>query len=105
MPRFAANLSKLFIEVPFLARFKAAARAGFSAVEFLFPYAYPAEDIGQELRRNRLQLALFNVNPGDYAGGERGLAVLPGREREFKETLEQALDYARYLGCGKLHVM
>ncbi|MBG6248343.1 MULTISPECIES: 2-oxo-tetronate isomerase [Symbiopectobacterium] len=105
MPRFAANLSMLFTEVPFLARFEAAARAGFSAVEFLFPYAYQAEDIGQELRRNGLQLALFNVNPGDYAGGERGLAVLPGREREFKETLEQALDYAGHLGCGKLHVM
>lgn len=105
MPRFAANLSLLFTEVPFLARFEAAARAGFSAVEFLFPYAYPAEDIGQELRRNGLQLALFNVNSGDYAGAERGLAVLPGREREFKETLEQALDYAGHLGCKKLHVM
>ncbi|MCW2484359.1 hydroxypyruvate isomerase family protein [Candidatus Symbiopectobacterium sp. NZEC127] len=105
MPRFAANLSMLFTEVPFLARFEAAARAGFSAVEFLFPYAYPVEDIRQELRRNGLQLALFNVNPGDYAGGERGLAVLPGRDRDFEEALEQALHYAGHLGCKKLHVM
>lgn len=105
MPGFAANLSMLFTEVPFLARFEAAARAGFKAVEFLFPYRYDVEDIRYELRRNRLRLALFNASPGDYAGGERGLAVLPGREHEFEHAIGQALHYAQRLECHKLHVM
>ncbi len=105
MPRFAANLSMLFTELPFPARFEAAARAGFGAVEFLFPYEWPAEDIRRELRRHDLTLALFNLPPGDYAQGERGLAALPGREKDFAESVELALDYARVLGCQKLHAM
>ncbi|PWC17527.1 hydroxypyruvate isomerase [Brenneria roseae subsp. roseae] len=105
MPGFAANLSMLFTEVPFLARFEAAAKAGFHAVEFLFPYHYNVDDIRQELHRNHLQLALFNVSPGDYANGERGLAVLPGREKAFENAVRQALYYAQRLECKKLHVM
>ena len=73
MPRFAANLSMMFNEVPFLDRFDAAARAGFEAVEYLFPYDFPAEAIAERLQRNNLTQALFNLPPGDWAKGERGL--------------------------------
>ncbi|PMY89173.1 hydroxypyruvate isomerase, partial [Pseudomonas sp. FW305-62] len=77
MPRFAANLSLMFNEVPFLDRFEAAARAGFDAVEFLFPYEHPPEAIGERLRAHGLTQALFNLPPGDFARGERGLAAFP----------------------------
>ena len=83
MPRFAANLSMMFTEVPFPRRFEAAARAGFTAVEFLFPYDFPADDIARWLADNGLQNVLFNLPPGDWAAGERGCASLPGREQEF----------------------
>jgi hydroxypyruvate isomerase len=95
----------LFTELPFMARFEAAARAGFRAVEFLFPYEFTAEDIARELRRHNLAVSLFNLRPGDYAAGERGLAALPGREAEFAESVELALEYARTLGCQKVHAM
>ncbi|MCP3727933.1 hydroxypyruvate isomerase family protein [Paraburkholderia sp. CNPSo 3272] len=105
MPRFAANLSMMYNEHAFLDRFAAAARDGFEAVEFLFPYEFPAADIKQRLDDNGLTQALFNAPPGDWAAGERGTASLPGREDEFRRSIETALDYARVLGNDKLHVM
>jgi len=105
MPKLAANLSMLFQEVPFLDRFAAAAACGFKGVEFLFPYEYSAEEIGARLKQHRLTQALFNLPPGDWAKGERGMAAIPGREEEFMATLEQALLYARAADCRTLHVM
>lgn len=105
MPKFAANLTMMFNEVPFLERFGAAAQAGFKGVEFLFPYDHPAEEIARQLKTNRLENVLFNMPPGDWAGGERGLASLPGRETEFREGVEKAIAYARVLGTPRLHVM
>jgi 2-dehydrotetronate isomerase len=105
MPRFAANLSMMFQEHPFLDRFAAARAAGFKAVEFLFPYAFPAEEIAVRLRENGLTQALFNLPPGDWEKGERGVSSLPGREADFGRSLEQALGYARTLDCKRLHVM
>src|SRR6201985_950344 len=84
MPKFAANLSMMFQEIPsFLDRFDAAAKAGFKGVEFLFPYDYPPEAIAEKLEKNGLTLALFNLPPGDWAKGERGFAALPGRQQAF----------------------
>ena len=79
MPRFAANLSMMFTEVPFLDRFEAAAKAGFTAVEFLFPYDHPAEEVGKRLKGNGLTQALFNLPPGNWDAGEKGFAALPER--------------------------
>ncbi len=105
MPRFAANLSMMFTEVPFPRRFEAAARAGFTAVEFLFPYDFPADDIARWLADNGLQNVLFNLPPGDWAAGERGCASLPGREQDFLSGVERALEYADRLGTPSLHAM
>ncbi|MET0544305.1 MAG: 2-oxo-tetronate isomerase [Variovorax sp.] len=105
MPRFAANLSMLYPELDFLDRFEAAAKDGFRAVEFLFPYAYPAAELVARLTANGLQQVLFNGPPGDWEGGERGLASLPGRESEFREGILRALDYAAALDCPRVHVM
>ena len=105
MPRFAANLSMLYNEVPFLERFAAAAADGFEAVEFLFPYEHPPEVIAQRLRDHGLVQALFNLPPGDWAAGERGMACLPGREAEFAAGVQTALRYAQATGCRKLHAM
>ncbi|MBK1661825.1 2-oxo-tetronate isomerase [Paracraurococcus ruber] len=105
MPRFAANLSMMFTELPFLDRFGAARAAGFQAVEFLFPYEHPAAEIAQRLRDNGLQQVLFNAPPGDWAAGERGQAALPGRQQEFREGVRKALDYAAALSCPRLHLM
>ncbi|HUK00236.1 MAG TPA: 2-oxo-tetronate isomerase [Stellaceae bacterium] len=105
MPKLAANLSMMFQEVPFLDRFAAAADAGFKGVEYLFPYDFPAEAIAARLERHRLTQALFNLPPGDWGKGERGMAALPGRESEFMAALERALDYARATGCQRLHAM
>ena len=105
MPKLAANLSLLFTELPFLDRFEAAAAAGFTGVEFLFPYAHPAAEIAQRLRAHGLTQALFNAPPGDWDAGERGIAALPGREPEFRSGIELALEYAAALGCPRLHVM
>ncbi|UFN50935.1 hydroxypyruvate isomerase family protein [Roseomonas sp. OT10] len=105
MPRFAANLSMMFQEVPFLDRFARARAAGFEAVEFLFPYEHPAAEIASRLRDSGLQQVLFNAPPGDWAAGERGTAALPGREAEFREGIARALDYAAALSCPRLHVM
>lgn len=105
MPRFAANLSFLFTELPFLDRFEAAAKAGFEGVEFMFPYATPAEEIRARLDANGLSLVLFNLPPGHWDKGERGFAALPGREDEFASAVDLALTYAEALGCPRLHVM
>lgn len=105
MPRFAANLTMMFNEVPFLDRFEAAAKAGFKGVEILFPYEYAIDEIAARLKANGLQLVLFNTPPGDWNKGERGLAALPGREAEFEAALRQALKYAEALGCPRVHVM
>jgi 2-dehydrotetronate isomerase len=105
MPKFAANLSMMFNEAPFLDRFAAAAAAGFRAVEFLFPYDYPAETIAAKLRENHLENVLFNLPPGDWAAGERGIACLPGREEEFRAGVEKALAYAERLGTPRIHAM
>lgn len=105
MPKFAANLSMLYPEHDFLDRFDAAARDGFKAVEYLFPYAFKAEVIAARLQANGLQQVLFNAPPGDWDAGERGMACLPGREAEFKDAIHQALAYAQVLSCPRVHVM
>jgi hydroxypyruvate isomerase len=105
MPRFAANLSLLFGEHDFLDRFAAAADAGFTAAEYLFPYQYPAAEIARRLARSGLEPVLFNLPPGDEAKGERGLAALPGREAEFARSVEIAIDYALAAGCRQLHCL
>ena len=88
MPRFAANLTMMFNEVPFLDRFEAAAQAGFTAVEFLFPYDHPADEIGKRLKANGLTQALFNLPPGNWPE-ERGLAALPDRFADLQATLRR----------------
>ncbi|HEV2674496.1 MAG TPA: 2-oxo-tetronate isomerase [Aliidongia sp.] len=105
MPRFAANLSMMFVEYDFLDRFAAAADAGFKAVEYLFPYEYPAEELARRMERAGLEQALFNLPPGDWAKAERGLAALPGREADFARAVDQAIAYAQVLRCPKLHAM
>ena len=105
MPRFAANLSMMFTEHDFLDRFEAAARAGFQAVEYLFPYDHSPEVIREELDRNHLVQALFNMPAGDWAAGDRGLAALPERAEEFIAIIDTAGRYAQILGCTKVHLM
>ena len=105
MPRFAANLTMMYREHPFLDRFAAAARDGFRGVEFLFPYEHDARALRSALDAHGLAQALFNAPPGDWENGERGLASLPGREDEFKRSFDTALEYARVLGNPCLHGM
>ena len=105
MPRFAANLSMLYNEHAFLDRFAAAAKDGFQAVEYLFPYAFSVQELQQQLQDCGLQQVLFNAPPGDWDAGERGLACLPGRETEFRNGFIKALDYAAALECPRIHVM
>lgn len=105
MARFAANLTMLWNELPFLDRFDAAARAGFEAVEFLFPYAYEAQDIRRRLDANRLQLVLHNLPAGDWDAGERGIACHPDRVDEFEAGVAKAIDYAKALGVGQLNCL
>ena len=105
MPRFAANLTMLFNEVPFLDRFERAARAGFEAVEFLFPYAHDPGEIRERLDRNGLALVLHNLPAGNWDGGERGIACHPDRVAEFREGVSRAIDYAQALGVGQLNCL
>ena len=105
MPRFAANLSMLYPEHAFLDRFEAAARDGFEAVEFLFPYEFEPRELAARLQAHGLAQVLFNVPPGDWARGERGLACLPGREAQFRAGIGEALRYAQALKCPRIHVM
>jgi len=105
MPRFAANLTMLFTELPFLDRFERAASAGFGAVEFLFPYAYPARDIRRRLDEHGLALVLHNLPAGDWDAGERGIACLPERVDEFRSGVAQAITYAKALGVTQLNCL
>lgn len=105
MPKFAANLSFLFQEVDFPERFELAAKSGFRGVEYLFPYDWPADQLAAWLSGNGLEQVLFNLFPGDWLAGERGIACHPGRETEFRLTVMQALEYATRLGCKRLHAM
>jgi hydroxypyruvate isomerase len=105
MPRFAANLSTMFTDRPFLERFAAARKAGFQAVECQFPYEAEAADLKAELAANGLKMLLINTSAGDFAAGERGLAGLPGREADFRAALDRAMAYAEALDCPQIHVM
>jgi hydroxypyruvate isomerase len=105
MPRFAANLTMMYTELGFLDRFRAAARDGFTAVEYLFPYEYPAPALAAQLREHGLRQVLFNAPPGDWKAGERGITALPGREQEFRDGLLRALEYAHELQCPRIHSM
>lgn len=105
MPRFAANLSMMFNEVPFMQRFEATAQAGFSGVEYLFPYAEDAGDIASALKDNGLTQALYNTNAGDFAAGERGFAAVPGAGDRFRTDLDQALEFAAKIAPVNIHIM
>jgi len=114
MPQFAANLTMMYPELPFLDRFEAAAKDGFKAVEFLFPYAYTPEELASRLKANHLQQVLFNAPPGGidpssidqaWNSNTRGTASIPGREKEFQQGVEMALRYAEALHCPRIHVM
>lgn len=105
MPRFAANLSLMFNEHAFLDRFDAAADAGFTAVEFLFPYEYPPDAIAERLQRNDLALPLFNLPPGDHAAGERGFAARPDAFDALRNSVHAALPYVKATGVRRLHMM
>jgi 2-dehydrotetronate isomerase len=105
MPRFAANLTMMFNEVPFLDRFEAAAKAGFTAVEFLFPYDHPAKEVGARLHGNGLTQALFNLPPGNWDAGEKGFAALPDRFADLQASLKTALPYVEATGVRRVHLM
>jgi len=105
MPKFAANLSMMFTEAPFMERFALAADAGFSGVEYLSPYEFSAEIIADQLRTHRLANVLFNLPAGNWAAGERGIACIPGREDEFRAGVATAIAYAIRLDTPRLHVM
>jgi hydroxypyruvate isomerase len=105
MPKFSANLSMLFTEHDFLDRFDAAARAGFKGVEYIGPYDHPPEVVAARLKKNGLSQVLFNLPPGDWGRGERGIAVLPDRVDEFRKGVDTAITYARALGCGQVNCL
>jgi len=105
MPKFAANLSMLFTEQPFLKRFKAASEQGFEFVEYLFPYEWPAELLAEQLKQHNLKQVLFNLPPGDWAAGERGIACLPDRIAEYKTGIDQAINYAKVLGVTQVNCL
>jgi len=105
MPKFAANLTMLFNEVPFLERFEKAANNGFTAVEFLFPYAFDAQEIRDRLTRHQLTLVLHNLPAGDWDAGERGIACHPDRVQEFREGVARAISYATALGVSQLNCL
>ncbi|MEJ1162785.1 hydroxypyruvate isomerase [Variovorax sp. CCNWLW186] len=105
MPKFAANLTMLFTELPFMQRFEAAAKAGFEAVEYLFPYPFEKKELTAALRANGLQQVLHNLPAGDWDKGERGIACHPDRTGEFREGIAMAIDYATALGCPQLNCL
>jgi hydroxypyruvate isomerase len=105
VPKFAANISMMFNEVAFPQRFAAAAAAGFKAVEFLFPYDHAPHEVAQWLQQSRLENVLFNLPPGDWAAGERGIAALPGRADEFRADVARGIAYALALGTQRVHMM
>lgn len=105
MPKFAANLTMLFTEVPFLERFALARSTGFTHVEYLFPYAFEIKDLILVLEQNQLQQVLFNLPSGDWAAGDRGIGASPGRESEFRAGVPQAIEYAMALGVPRLNCL
>src|SRR5688572_20121880 len=105
MPRFAANLTMLFNEFEFLDRFGAAARSGFDAVEYLFPYSYDKAELLARLSEHGLKQVLHNLPAGDWAAGERGIACLPDRVAEFETGVTRAIDYATALGCTRINCL
>lgn len=105
MLKLSANISLLFPELGVCDRVGAAARAGFTAVEVMYPYDTPATELAYALDANGMELTVLNAPPGDYAGGERGLACIPGQEAKFREGIEQAIDYAKTTGCQSIHVL
>lgn len=105
MPKFAANLTMLFTELPFLDRFAAARSAGFRAVEYLFPYEFPQQELAARLRAHGLRQVLHNLPAGDWAAGERGIACHPGREAEFRAGVARAIEYAQALDCPQLNCL
>ena len=105
MLRFSANLSMLYPELTFLDRFDAAARDGFTGVEYLGPYSETPEAITERLQKNNLTQALFNLPSGDWAGGERGIGALPGREADFRRGVTEAIRYATVLGCTQVNCL
>lgn len=105
MPKFSANLSMMFTEVPFTERFAAAAAAGFKAVEFMFPYDYPAQEVKNLLDKNNLSLVLFNLPAGNWTAGDRGVAVDPRRVEEFRAGVTMAVEYAKVLGTPRLNCL
>jgi len=105
MPKLAANLTMLYNEVDFLDRFAAASQSGFKAVEYLFPYAHPKEQLAEKLARHGLAQVLHNLPAGDWAGGERGIACLPDRVGEFQDGVAKAIEYATALGCKQINCL
>jgi len=105
MPRFAANLTMLFNEVPFLDRFEKAASAGFAGVEYLFPYDFSPEELVAKLKANGLKQVLHNLPAGNWGGGERGIAILPDRVDEFRAGVDKAITYATALGCPQVNIL
>jgi hydroxypyruvate isomerase len=105
MPKFAANLSMLYGEHAFLDRFAAARADGFAGVEFLFPYAFPKDQLAELLRKHDLEQALHNLPPGNWDAGERGIACLPGRTAEFQDGVGRAIEYAKALSCPQLNCL
>ena len=105
MPKFATNLSLMFAEVEFLQRFERAAHAGFQAVEFQFPYAWPAAQIAEQARKHNLKVVLHNLPAGNFDAGERGIACLPGREADFQQSVGKAIEYAQALACPMLNCL
>ena len=105
MPKFAANLTMLFTELPFMQRFEAAANAGFEAVEYLFPYAFSKQELTAALRDNQLKQVLHNLPAGNWEGGDRGIACDPARTAEFRDGVAKAIDYATALGCPRVNCL
>ena len=105
MPKFAANLTMLYNELDFVARFEAAAKAGFRGVEYLFPYPFPKEQLAEQLAKHQLTQVLHNLPAGDWAAGERGIAALPSRVSEFQEGVGKAIEYATALGCKQINCL
>lgn len=105
MPKFAANLTMLFGELPFVDRFAAAKNAGFSGVEYLFPYEFEKAVLAEQLQQHGLTQVLHNLPAGNWAGGERGIAILPDRVIEFRDGVQRAIDYAHALDCRQLNCL
>ena len=105
MIRLSANLSTMFTEFPFLDRFEQAALSGFKGVEFWFPYQWGIDEITEKLNKHSLKIVLYNLPPGDWEAGERGIACIPGRKDEFQESIDLGIRYAKALGCQLLHCL